>query len=95
MLLATHENTDIGQLFRVNDAEDISFLISESEIMTGSPGRKFVISSADRLVYRIHWHVDGYTMQRLDGNDEKKAQTHNHGSQENHIKILKFRNLDR
>jgi hypothetical protein len=40
--------------------------VKESEVITGQPGRTFIISSADRLAYRIQWHPIGYQVQRLD-----------------------------
>jgi hypothetical protein len=55
-----------GSLIKVRCTEDIEFLVKESEVVTGKPGRKFVISGADRLVYRIQWNPSGYQVQRLD-----------------------------
>ena len=55
-----------GGLIPVRSTEDIEFLVKESEVVTGKPGRKFVIGGADRLVYRIQWSPSGYHVQRLD-----------------------------
>jgi len=47
-------------LLSVQAPEDIEYLVKESEVLTGQPGRTFVIASADRLVYRVHWppHIE-------------------------------------
>lgn len=46
--------------------EDLEFLVKESEVLTGHPGRTFVISGADCLIYRVHWHLGGLKVERLD-----------------------------
>lgn len=66
MSTATHSSQRLGMLVPVRTTEDIEFLVKESEIVTGRLGRKFVIASADRLVYLIQWHLDAYQVHRLD-----------------------------
>lgn len=66
MSTATYSSQRPGKLVPVRATQDIEFLVKESEIITGRLGRKFVIASADRLVYRIHWHLDAYQVERLD-----------------------------
>jgi hypothetical protein len=66
MSTATHNSQQLGAMVPVRATEDIEFLVKESEVITGRFGRKFVIASADRLVYLILWHPDGYQVQRLD-----------------------------
>jgi len=61
--------TDPG-LFVVRCIDDIEYLVKESEILSGLPGRSFVIAGADRLIYRLHWHPLGFKVQRLDVNGE-------------------------
>jgi len=56
-------------LIQVCTPADIEYLVKESEVVTGNPGRKFVIFGADRLVYRIAWHSNGYHIERLDESD--------------------------
>jgi hypothetical protein len=46
--------------------EDLEFLVKESEVLTGHPGRTFIISGADCLVYRVHLHPGGLRVERLD-----------------------------
>lgn len=54
------------RLLSVQAPEDIEFLVKESEVLTGRAGRTFVISGADWLVYRVHWHPMGLKVERLD-----------------------------
>lgn len=56
-----------GGLIQVRTPADIEYLVKESEVITGNPGRKFVIGGADdRIAYRIAWHPTGYHVERLD-----------------------------
>jgi hypothetical protein len=45
---------------------EIEFLIKESEVLTGHPGRQFVVASADRLAYQVYWHPLGFKVERMD-----------------------------
>ena len=56
----------ITPLLAVTAPEDIEFLVKESEVLTGQPGRIFVIASADRLSYRVRWQLMGFNVERLD-----------------------------
>ena len=58
---------DGPSLLAVQAPDDIEFLVTESEILTGQPGHRFVIAGADRLAYRVHWHPIGVKVERLDG----------------------------
>lgn len=42
-------------LLTVQAPEDIEFLIKESEIITGRPGRTFAVAGADWQIFRLHW----------------------------------------
>jgi hypothetical protein len=53
-------------LLPVRAPEDLEYLVKESEIVTGLPGRTFVIAGADRLAYRLQWHPLGFQVERLD-----------------------------
>ena len=55
-----------GGLLRVASPEDLEYLVKESEVTTGRPGRKFVVAGADRLCYQVQWHPTGFTVQFLD-----------------------------
>lgn len=50
---------DARSLLTVQAPEDIEFLAKESEVLTGRAGRIFVITGADWLAYRVHWHPIG------------------------------------
>lgn len=50
----------------VSAPEEIEFLVKESEVLTGKPGRTFAIAGADRLTYRVQWHAAGFKVERLD-----------------------------
>lgn len=60
----------IAGLIQVRTPADIEHLVKESEVVTGRPGRKFVIHGAERLGYRIAWHPNGYHVERLDESDK-------------------------
>src|SRR5437899_4596071 len=66
----------VGGLIQVCTPADIEYLVKESEVVTGSPGRKFVIYGADRLIYRIAWHPNGYHVERLDESDNPTSTTY-------------------
>ncbi len=66
MFTAIRADQDFESMLPVRATADIEYLIKESEVVTGEPGRRFVIAGADRLVYRIHWHPIGCKVQRLD-----------------------------
>ena len=40
-------------LVPVRDGSEIAFLVKEAEIVTGKPGRQFVVAGAARQVYRV------------------------------------------
>lgn len=50
----------------VGRIEDLEFLVKESEVLTGRSGRRFVVASADRPVYRVHWRSPALVIERLD-----------------------------
>ena len=51
-------------LLAVTAPEDIEFLVKESEVLTGQPGRIFVIAGAERLSYRVRWQLMGFKVAR-------------------------------
>ena len=50
----------------VGRIEDLEFLVKESEVLTGRSGRRFVIASADRLYYQVHWRSPALVIERVD-----------------------------
>jgi len=65
----------LGRPIQVCTPADIEYLVKESEVVTGNPGRKFVIYGADRRAYRIAWCPNGYHVERLDESDEHSRAT--------------------
>ncbi len=63
-------------LLNVRAPEDIEFLVKESEVLTGKPGRMFVIAGADRLSYRVQWHPMGAKVERLDEHGHPLSSQH-------------------
>ncbi|MEO8155403.1 MAG: hypothetical protein ABI605_20230 [Rhizobacter sp.] len=63
-------------LLAVTAPEDIEFLVKESEVLTGRPGRIFVIAGADRLRYRVRWQLMGFKVERLDAQGEAMDTQH-------------------
>ena len=60
-----HSPRKYAPLLAVTAPEDIEFLVKESEVLTGQPGRVFVIAGADRLSYRVRWQLMGFKVERL------------------------------
>ena len=63
-------------MLAVRSTEDIEFLVKESEVLTGLPGRTFVIASADWLIYRVQWHSMGFKVERLDARGRTLSSQH-------------------
>ena len=57
---------DAPSLLTVQAPEDIEFLIKESEVITGRPGRAFAVAGADWQAYRLHWHQGVVKVDRID-----------------------------
>ena len=70
MFSARQAAVDVESLLPVRATADIEYLIKESEVITGAPGRTFVIWGADRIVYRVRWHPVGCQIKRLDDSGE-------------------------
>ena len=51
---------------QVRHPNDIEFLVKEAEVVTGVPGRIFVVAGAERLTYRVRSRTNGYEVERLD-----------------------------
>lgn len=54
-----------GGRIQVRDAGDLEALVKESEVVSGRPGRLFVIEGACREVYRIACEPYGYWVERI------------------------------
>lgn len=40
-------------LAAVRDSQDLEWLVKEAEILTGRPGREFVVAGTERLAFRV------------------------------------------
>ena len=57
---------ELTKLVPVRTLNDLDWLVKESELMTGEPGREFVVAGADRPAYRVEFDCAGYQIQRVD-----------------------------
>ena len=71
-----HPGHKAPRLLAVQAPEDIDFLVKESEVLTGHAGRTFVISGADWLAYRVHWHPLRLRVDRLDDQGQPLSTQH-------------------
>ena len=55
------------RLLPVRSLDELEHLVKESEVLTGAPGRTFVVAGADRPAYQVHADVAGFQIARLDG----------------------------
>jgi len=55
-----------GTLLPVRTPQQMDHYLRESELLTGSASRLFIIASADRLRYRVQWTSLGCQIERLD-----------------------------
>ena len=55
------------RLLPVRSLDEVEHLVKESEVLTGAPGRTFVVAGADRPAYQVHADVAGFQIARLDG----------------------------
>lgn len=65
-----HSLPAFGGQIRVRTLSDLEYLVKESEVLTGQPGRTFLICGAERIAYRVGWHQNGYSVQRLTDSGE-------------------------
>ena len=63
---AIHQWSPLLSLVPVQNTRALDHLVKESEVLTGQPGRAFVIAGADRLAYQVHLRPCGYEVARLD-----------------------------
>ncbi|MBK8335087.1 MAG: hypothetical protein IPL03_00240 [Sterolibacteriaceae bacterium] len=57
-------------LVPVREDSEIAFLVKEAEIVTGKPGRQFVVAGAARQVYRVAVASFVFEVTPLDGGNE-------------------------
>ena len=57
---------ELRRLVLVSKLSDLDWLVKESELMTGAPGRDFVVVGADFPVFHVRLEHDGYQIRRPD-----------------------------
>ena len=60
-------------LLLVRSLNDLDWFVKESEIITGNPGREFVVAGADQPTFRIHLDHVGDQIARVDRGEEAAA----------------------
>lgn len=60
-------------LLPVRSLNDLDWFVKESEIITGNPGREFVVAGADGPTFRIHLDHVGYQIARVDRGEPAAA----------------------
>ncbi|KQW02878.1 hypothetical protein [Rhizobacter sp. Root1221] len=70
--------TELTKLAPVRTLTDLDWLVKEREILTGEPGREFVVLGADRPAYHVTLDTAGYQIQRVD--DDSCAATPMHST---------------
>lgn len=61
---------DATRLVPVHCEREIEDRVKESEVLTGRPGRKFVVAGAERLAYHVEWTAAGLNVRRVNENGE-------------------------
>ena len=56
----TIRQTELRKLVPVRTLNDLDWLVKESELMTGEPGREFVVAGADRPAFHVRLEHGGY-----------------------------------
>lgn len=69
----TIRGAHLRDLLPVRSLNDLDWFVGESEIITGNPGREFVVAGADWLTFRIHLDPVGYQIARMDRGEETAA----------------------
>jgi hypothetical protein len=57
----------------VRSLNDLDWFVKESEIITGNPGREFVVAGADQPTFRIHLDHVGYQIACVDRAEQAAA----------------------
>lgn len=66
---------DTTRLVPVQCEQHIELLVKESEVLTGKPGRRFIVAGAERLAYHVEWNAAGLQVRRI-GDGGQLAGTH-------------------
>ena len=69
-------STELSKLLRVRNVADLAWLVKESELVTGKPGRHFIVAGGDRPAYQVRLDSSGFEILRVDVNPLGAAPTH-------------------
>lgn len=68
--------TELSKLLPVRNVADLEWLIKESELVTGKPGRQFIVAGGDRPAYRVRLDASGFEVLRVDMEPRGTAPIH-------------------
>jgi hypothetical protein len=74
-LPSTLRGAHLKDLVPVRTVDDLDWYVKESEIVTGAPGRDFVVAGADRPAFHVRIDHAGYEILRIDVSDVPQAPT--------------------
>jgi len=57
---------DFKDLVPVRSLDDLNYMVKESEILTGKPGRDFVVVGVDRPAFNVQLNPLGFQVMRID-----------------------------
>lgn len=72
-LHSTLRGAELRTLVPVHTLTDLDWLVKESELLTGEPGREFVVAGADRPAFHVQLDHGGYQIRRTDHGDTQTA----------------------
>ena len=69
-------SAELSRLLPVRTVSDLEWLVKESELLTGKPGRRFVVAGGDRPAYEVRLDTAGFEVLRIDMDPLGTAPTH-------------------
>jgi len=69
-------STELSNLLPVRSMADLEWLVKESELVTGKPGRQFIVAGGDRPAYQVRLDASGYEILRVDADPSGMVPTH-------------------
>jgi hypothetical protein len=69
-------STELSRLLAVQSVSDLAWLVKESELLTGRPGRWFIVAGGDRPAYEVRLDASGFEVLRVDMDPLGTAPTH-------------------
>ena len=69
-------STELCKLLQVRTVSDLEWFVKESEVVTGRPGRDFVVAGGDRPADQVRADAVGFEVLRIDLDPSGTARTH-------------------